>query len=102
MHKYAKIRCSKHWPLYTTQISGCSWTSLVSGLMFENLLVTGGLRLLVHIHTETHAVNHCGCSTVLLFGTRYNLSRKLFFVLGRSLSQSSCNFSWFVLAFGLS
>lgn len=33
--------------------------------VFDNLLVNAGLRLLVRIHTETQAVNHCGCNTVL-------------------------------------
>lgn len=68
------------------------------GSCFEALQVTAELGLLVHIHTEACAVNHCGCGVVLLFRTE-GFIRKLFFVLGRSFSQSSCNLSWIFFGF---
>lgn len=38
--------------------------------VFEALQVTVELGLLIHIHTEACAVNHCGCSVVLFSGQR--------------------------------
>lgn len=53
--------------------------------VFEGLLVTAGLGLLLHIHTEVCAVNHCGCSTVLLFGTKEDFIKKTLLCTGEKL-----------------
>lgn len=51
---------------------------------FEGLLVTAGLGLLVHIHTEAHAVNHLGVALFCYPGQWKILSENSSFYWGEA------------------